>query len=131
MPARYNFTRRGWAFLQSWCVSKFEYSILQIALGSNPISKLEVVSAPNVLSYAVNSLFYSTKEDTAKYNPMVYLGTISATSSGWIYDGQDATNQVKIDPNTWPQSNTQKGEANNQKFRTMSFDHIQVNHQNQ
>ena len=106
---------RGWAFLQSWCVSKFEYSILQIALGSNPISKLEVVSAPNVLSYAVNSLFYSTKEDTAKYNPMVYLGTISATSSGWIYDGQDATNQVKIDPKNWPnsyQANTQKGEYN-------------------
>ena len=86
-----------------------------IALGSNPISKLEVVSAPNVLSYAVNSLFYSTKEDTAKYNPTVYLGTISATSSGWIYDGQDATNQVKIDPNSWPQNfgqGMQKGEAN-------------------
>ncbi len=120
MPARYNFTRRGWAFLQSWCVSKFEYSILQIALGSNPISKLEVVSAPNVLSYAFNSLFYSTKEDTAKYNPTVYLGTISATSSGWIYDGQDATNQVKIDPNSWPQNfgqGMQKGEAFNHKSR--------------
>ncbi len=107
-PLRYDYTSRAFCALSPWNQSEFAYSILQLKLGSNFISKLEVVSMLNITSQAYNMYCYSPANRTAKYNPKVYLGTSQTISFFWNYDHNFGPNL------TWPQAfqGSQKGEAN-------------------
>ena len=100
--------------LSPWNNTAVKYSILQIALGANPISKLEVVSQLNLFNQGRAMYYYTLSNRTQKYNPRVYLGTISTFAYAWNFDNFGPENVQKIDPKSWPnsyQSNTQKGEA--------------------
>ena len=110
-PIRYEFTSRGWVALSPWNSSTYTYSILQIGLGSNPISKLEVVSGLNAINLGTNTYHYNSNNCTTKYNPKIYLGTSQTIAAGWNYDSQ---NTSKPPANQWPQNfgqTSQKGEA--------------------
>ena len=107
VPTRYAFTVRGWVALSPWNQSEFAYSILQLKLGSNFISKLEVVSMLNITSQAYNMYCYSANR-TAKYNPKVYLGTSQTIARNWNLDSQ----YIEKYPEIWPEIKSQKGEAN-------------------
>ena len=111
-PARYAFTARGRNTISPWNETSCAYSILQIGLGYNPISKLEVASALNTVNIGIYMYHYHTINSTEKYAPKVYLGTTQTIATGWNMDIQNGT--ITTLPN-WPnsyQSNTQKGEAN-------------------
>ena len=106
-PLRYAFTSRGWVALSPWNDATYTYSILQLYLGYNPISKLEVVSLLNIPSQAHEMYAYNTVNRTAKYNPKVYLGTSQTIAIQWNYDYQKGITLPEI----WPEVKPQKGEA--------------------
>ena len=111
-PLRYGFTGKGRNTLSPWVNSSYTYSLLQLNLGSNPISKLEVASSLNLFNQARNMYHYNYQNCTSRYYPKVYIGTAQTIAIQWNYDSQ---NTSKPPANQWPnsyQSNTQKGEAN-------------------
>ena len=84
--------------------------MFSIISGSNPLSKLEVVSLLNIPSQAHEMYYYNTVSCPAKYNPKVYLGTTQTIAIQWNFDRQKGINH----PSNWPQSyqqGSQKGEA--------------------
>ena len=83
--------------------------MLQINMGSNPISNLEVVSSLNLPNTAHYLYHYNYQNSTSRYYPKVYIGTIQTIAKGWIYDRQTGINY----PSIWPEVKPQKGEANN------------------
>ena len=107
-PLRYDYTSRAFCALSPWNDATFAYSILQLKLGSNFISKLEVVSMLNIPSQAHQMYYYNTANRTQKYNPKVYLGTLQSTSVEWNMEIQHTINY----PSIWPEVKPQKGEAN-------------------
>ena len=107
-PLRYDYTAPGYCALSPWVNSSYTYSLLQLKLGSNPLSKLEVVSSLNLLSQAINMYFYHSADRTQKYNPKVYIGTSQTIAIQWNYDIQTGINH----PSNWPLNVSQKGEAN-------------------
>ncbi len=67
-----------------------DYSLTTINLGSNSISKLEVVSSLNSFNIA-HAMYYYHYAYTSKYNPKLYLGSaIQTTSSDWNNDYDSA-----------------------------------------
>ncbi len=109
-PLRYAFTSRGWVALSPWNDATFAYSILQIALGTNPISYLEVVSGLNAINLGTYTYHYNSNNRTQKYNPKVYIGTAQTLGIDWNFDQQTGIKYPENWPNSY-QSNTQKGEA--------------------
>ena len=107
-PLRYGFTGRGRNTISPWNDATYTYSILQIGLGSNPISKLEVASALNTVNIGTYTYHYNSNNCTTKYNPKIYLGTSQTIALGWIYDLQN----IEKYPETWPEVKPQKGEVN-------------------
>ncbi len=110
-PIRYEFTGRGRNTISPWNDATYTYSILQLNLGSNPISKLEVASALNTVNIGIYMYAYDYTNCTAKYAPKVYIGTPQTLGRGWNFDAQNIENY----PSIWPQSYQQvpqKGEAN-------------------
>ena len=89
---------------------------MQLYLGYNPLSKLEVVSGLNVFNYASGSFAYNSADRTQKYTPKVYLGTLQSIANWWNHDNQNGTVTDQIyTKNIWPknyQQDSQKGEAN-------------------
>ena len=77
-------------------------------MGSNPLSRIEVVSSLNILSQANRMYMYYDQEMGSKYSPKVYLGTLQSIAYWWNYDYQNIENY----PSTWPEVKPQKGEAN-------------------
>ena len=76
--------------------------MLQINQGSNPLSKLEVVSSLNVLNSALGMYGYSSNTRPERYYPKLYLATIQTTGINWISDTQTyAGSDIKI-PENWP-----------------------------
>ena len=111
-PIRYEFTGRGRNTISPWNDANYTYSIFQLQIGSNPISKLEVASALNTLNLSRGILHYNYQNCTSNYYPKVYIGTTQTVSDKWIYDNQ---NTSKPPANTWPQNfgqTSRKGEAN-------------------
>ena len=115
-PLRYAFTSRGWVALSPWNQSEFAYSILQLKLGSNFISKLEVVSSLNLFNQGRAMYYYTLSDCTSRYYPKVYLGTLGTVSYWWLCNREtdwilDSNTTPKL---TWPQAfqDPQKGEAN-------------------
>ncbi len=115
-PLRYVYTARGYGSFGSWSPSGYEYSMFSIISGSNPLSRLEVVSLLNIPSQAHELYYYSSTSCPAKYAPMVYLGTTQTIALNWLFDRQIyAGNVIKI-PENWPINDSQKGEANTVKI---------------
>ena len=105
-PARYAFTSRGWVALSPWIEIVYAYSLSQLNLGSNPLSKLEVASMLNILSQANRMYQYYSSEMASTYKLKVYLGTLQSIANWWLYDNTFTSN-------SWPknyQQGPQKGE---------------------
>lgn len=59
---------------------------MQLYLGSNPLSKIEIVFQLNLLSHAIEMYSYSDTRPS-KYNPKIYFGsTLQTISTLWIGD---------------------------------------------
>ncbi len=108
-PLRYVFTAQTIAMFQTYTSTETQYSLLQIANGNNLYHKLEVVSGLNLFNVSTGMCYTNALDRNPKYNIMFILPTLQTLSIRWIYDAENATNQVKIDPNTWPQNSPQKG----------------------
>ena len=104
-PIRYEFTGRGRNTISPWTNGTYTYSILQLNLGSNPISKLEVASALNTVNIGIYMFGYDTSTYTRKFNLKVYIGTPQTLGRGWNIDTQSG---IKF-PSIWPEKGTQKG----------------------
>ena len=87
-PARYAFTVRGWVALSPWNKSDVDHGILQLYLGYNPNSRLEVVSLLNIPSQAHQMYYYNNQDCPERHYPKVYLGTLQTTATNWNYDRQ-------------------------------------------
>ena len=107
-PLRYDYTAPGYCTISPWVNSSCTYSLLQLNLGSNPLSKLEVVSLLNIPSQGRAMYYYNSADRTQKYNPKVYIGTLQTTSKEWNLELQTGINY----PSIWPEVKPQKGEAN-------------------
>ncbi len=92
---RTNFTSRGWVALTPWNNPDHTYSIMQINLGNNFISTLEIVSALNSFNITREMYLYNHINRTEKYNPKVYLGAVQSMAKQWNLDNQDSQ---KVDP---------------------------------
>ncbi len=86
---------------------------MQLYMGSNFISKLEVVSTLNTLNLGLSMFYYGYDINTKKYNPKVYLGTPQVLGTGWNHDRQN----IEKYPEIWPEIKPQKGEANKIFFK--------------
>ncbi|HBD06379.1 MAG TPA: hypothetical protein DCY93_03100 [Firmicutes bacterium] len=71
-----------------WNYESQNYALGQINLGSNPLSKVEIVSVLNSFNYATFSWWYDAPYATPKYNPKVYMSTVQSVSKSWLYDYQ-------------------------------------------
>ncbi len=79
-------------------------------MGSNPLSRIEVVSSLNILSQANRMYMYYDQEMGSKYSPKVYLGTLQSIAYWWITQYQ---NGAIWSINNWPknyQATQQKGD---------------------
>ena len=95
-----------------------------ILLGSNPNSRLQVVSALNTVNISTQMYAYSPTNRTAKYYPKVYIGPSKTIGQLWIYEDKIDTSTTP--PTTikiteipgWPENfeGPQKGEANTAKI---------------
>jgi len=90
-------TSRGLFALSPWNDTNYTYSTLLINTGTNPLSKLEVVSALNSLNTASYQYHYNYANSVQKYNFKLYLSTIQSMANQWIYDNQ--TGQTNGLPN--------------------------------
>ena len=87
-PLRYDYTAPGYCTISPWVNSSCTYSLLQLNLGSNPLSKLEVVSLLNIPSQGHAMYHYNSANRTQKYNPKVYLSTLQSVALQWNRDYQ-------------------------------------------
>ena len=106
-PARYPYTAGAYIGLSSWSHDIYTYSIAQLNLGNNPLSRVEVVSSLNLFNQARYTYHYNYSNSPERYYPKVYLGTTQTVALGWIYDLQKIENY----PTIWPEIKSQKCEA--------------------
>jgi len=92
---RTSFTAQAKAGFGPWIHNNYKYSIGQINLGSNPNTKLEIVSVLNLRNLATDSFFYNTENSAVKYNPKVYISAIQTASKNWIYDNNSGLKTEK------------------------------------
>ncbi len=97
---RNNLTSRGTIPLGAWINPNSTYMLLQLILGSNPSSKLEVVSALNSFNISDRMLQYYHASFYEKYNPKIYLGAVQSVAEKWNQDLQ--TGQTNGLPNLDP-----------------------------
>jgi len=77
--------------MNPWINPDCTYVIIQLLIGSNSLSKLEVVSALNSFNLGHEMYAYYCYTRTEKYNPKVYLGAVQSMSTDWNLDEQDPT----------------------------------------
>ncbi len=99
---RRGYAARGFCAFSPWNDTSKVYSALQLYLGTNPISLLEVVSSLNSFNIADGMYHYDKGNRTAKYNPKVYLGTVQTTSTVWNSDRQNPLGDPEKS-GSWPQ----------------------------
>ncbi len=63
-----------------------QYAVSAINLGSNPLSKLEIVSSLNSFNIARWQYHYNYGVCTKKYNLKVYLGAVQSVAEAWQLD---------------------------------------------
>ncbi|HBD06566.1 MAG TPA: hypothetical protein DCY93_04070 [Firmicutes bacterium] len=81
-------TSKGFGIFDSLSDKYYTYSVLKINTGTNPMSRLEVVSLLNSFNITTSMFFYGYNNRTAKYNPKVYLSAVQSVAPGWNYDYQ-------------------------------------------
>ena len=93
--------------------------------GTNPLSRIEVVSLLNILKIGKEMLHYNYQNCPTKYAPKVYLGTLQSIAYWWLCNREtdwilDSNTTPKL---TWPQAfqGPQKGEASNDNYSTISI----------
>ncbi len=93
-----------------------------LSLGSNPLSKIQVVSSLNIPSQANAMYYYNDEVCYENYAPKVYLGTLQTTALSWIYQYENGEKITQI--SDWPQNfqGSQKGEANTGKTNILNKD---------
>lgn len=69
--------------LSPWINTGCLNSVVQILLGTNSISILEVVSLLNITSISHYFIDYSNSLRSPKYNPRIYLGALSSVAETW------------------------------------------------
>ncbi len=84
--ARQSFVSRGTHSFSTWNDKNYADCILQRYLGSNPNSRLEVVSALNFSNYTRYSFCIDVNHGVEKYNPKVYFGTVQSVTELWLFD---------------------------------------------
>ncbi len=87
---RTSLTSRGWDLLTPWNDVSGKYSILQLYIGNNFISLLEIVSALNLINIGHSNNYFYTGNCFEKYNPKIYFGTVQTTSEDWNFDTDSA-----------------------------------------
>ncbi len=97
-------TSRGDLGLSVWNDSRFTYSITQLLTGTNPNSKLEIVSGLNFSNYGVQSFYFNYHYSHSRFYPKLYLGTLQSVSESWTSDVQDPK---KVD-SKWAEAGNQK-----------------------
>ncbi len=80
------YTGRGFCAFSPWLDSSYTYSALQLYLGSNFISRLEVVSALNSFNIGRGMYTYDCINRPQHYNPKIYLSAIQTTSIECNFD---------------------------------------------
>ncbi len=83
---RRGYAARGILGQSPWTIGDFKYSAVQINLGNNFISSLEIVSSLNLFNLARYYYLFNYQTCASKYNPKIYLGTLQTTSKEWNYD---------------------------------------------
>ncbi len=83
-------TSKGTHMFTSWSDARCTYSIAMVNLGSNPISKLEIVSALNSANLGDYMFYYNSGYFLSKFNLKYYLGTIQTASVEWNFDYDSA-----------------------------------------
>jgi len=81
-------TSRGSQSFNPWINPDYTFSVYQLLLGNNSLSKVEIVSALNSFNLAFRMFHYSYPNCPEKYNPKVYLGAVQSASINWNYDYQ-------------------------------------------
>lgn len=83
------YTARGFLSFAAYLGSSNPYELANINTGTNPLSRLEIVSAINSFNIAheMHSYYYSTRPE--KYNVKWYLGTIQSVATWWDLDQED------------------------------------------
>ncbi len=109
VKVRSSFTASGTLAIAPYKLVNTYYEIVNINLGSNFISKLEVVSALNSFNLANSEYHFYCDNCIPKYNPKIYLGTVQSASVNWNMDVQKGqTNGLPSLPNeaeksgSWP-----------------------------
>jgi len=85
-------TSRGSLCFSPWIGETAKYSIVQITLGSNFISSLEIVSSLNCLNLARWQYAYEVGTRPSRFYPKLYLSTVQSVSFQWNYDVQGNPN---------------------------------------
>ncbi len=83
---RRGYAARGILGQSPWVIGDYKHSAVQINLGNNFISLLEIVSSLNLFNLARYYYLFNYETCALKYNPKVYLGTIQTSSKEWNYD---------------------------------------------
>lgn len=79
-------TSRGFVALAPWNQLNYEYTISQINLGNNSISRLEIVSSLNSFNLARYYYYFNSGSCPSHYNPKVYLSTVQSVAFEWNQD---------------------------------------------
>lgn len=94
--ARDNYTSRGDCVFSPWNDSNHTYSLLQLDLGTTPLTKLEVVSMLNACNISRVSLQYYDYNRPKKYYIKLYLGTQNTVGFAWNFDMENVQNKKEI-----------------------------------
>ncbi len=79
-------TSRGILTLSSWNNPDYTYSVGQLSLGTNPNSRLEVVSLLNFFNLGRWMYHFNYPVCPTKYNSKVYLGAVQSVAFQWNHD---------------------------------------------
>ncbi len=90
VKVRSSFTSSGFGAMRPWNDSNYVHAIASINLGSNPLSKLEIVSSLNSFNLSYGMYYYYTDTFTQRYNPKLYLSTIQSVAQIWNQDKENA-----------------------------------------
>jgi len=104
VTTRINLISRGANILSPWNEAGYEYSVLQLNLGNNPNSLLEIVSLINVPNLGRAILYYNYTNCLEKYNPKVYLGAVQSVAYRWNSDRPNGQNWGEKS-GSWPHYN--------------------------
>ncbi len=100
---RTSYTSRGILGLAPYSGNYSSYEICNINLGSNPLSKIEIVSALNSINLGRWEYLYNHVCCPQKYNPKLYLSAFQSMAPQWNYDNNSGLSGEQKS-GSWPYS---------------------------